>query len=425
MKRIFTLKNLLGTLCLLTTLSMSAQSDRIADARHTASQEADKRVDDYLKLVKLGYSEREIYEDLGNVNFLTENYESAAFWYQKLVDLAGIRAIPESYQERYKYAMHKAGIIQYSEVVAQRDWVSRIKDDYQIERSSHAAQLTRSLAENYKMPEFGRNDAYPNTESLDALRALSEADLVQMQSERAAVQNAYLPPVSVTADGRTAYFSKAVFVKPLYGIFSKKQLVHKIFRAENINGQWGNVREVAVAPKYASAMHPAVSADGSRLYFASDMPGTFGKFDIYVADIGRDGSTGAPRNMGEKINTRKNDLYPSLAGGDILFFASDGHDGYGGLDLYAARVARRSVGLAINIGSPFNSMEDEFALNLQTEDGIAYVMSNRGAARDDIQQLVFSYFEAENNHVAENRYSFKEILATEPSQSYANTMFED
>ena len=110
MKRIFTLKNLLGTLCLLTTLSLSAQSDRIADARHTASQEADKRVDDYLKLVKLGYSEREIYEDLGNVNFLTENYESAAFWYQKLVDLAGIRAIPESYQERYKYAMHKAAL---------------------------------------------------------------------------------------------------------------------------------------------------------------------------------------------------------------------------------------------------------------------------------------------------------------------------
>ena len=79
-----------------------------------------------------------------------------------------------------------------------------------------------------------------------------------MQSERMAVQNAYMPPVSVTADGRTAYFSKAVFVKPLYGIFSKKQLVHKIFRADNVNGQWANIREVAVAPKYASAMHPAV-----------------------------------------------------------------------------------------------------------------------------------------------------------------------
>ncbi|MBC2840413.1 PD40 domain-containing protein [Robiginitalea sp. SC105] len=425
MKRIIALKNLLGFLSLLCAFGLTAQSGSMADAQLSASAEADKRVDDYLKLAKLGYSEREIYEDLGNVNFLTENYESAAFWYQKLVDLAGIRALPESYQERYKYAMHKAGIIQYSEVVAQRDWVSRIKEDYQIERSTHAAQLTRSLAENYKMPDFGRADTYPNTEGLEALRAMSEADLVQMQSERMAVQNAYMPPVSVTADGRTAYFSKAVFEKPLYGIFSKKQLVHKIFRAENVNGQWANIQEVAVAPKYASAMHPAVSSDGTRLYFASDMPGTYGKYDIYVADIRRDGSPGAARNLGEKINTRKNDLYPSLVGGDILFFASDGHAGFGGLDLYAARIARRSVGLAINIGSPFNSGEDEFALNLQTDEGMAYVMSNRGAARDDIHQLVFSYYDTEQRSLADNRYTFKEILANEPSQSYVNTMFED
>lgn len=426
MKRVITSKKILGCLFLMVAFSLPAQSGRDISNKLSASAEADKRVDDYLKLVKLGYSDREIYEDLGNVNFLTENYESAAFWYQKLVDLAGMRAVPESYQERYKYALHKAGIVQYSEVAAQRDWVSRIKEDYQIERSSHAAQLTRSLAENYKMPDFGRTDTHPSTEGLDALRALSEADLVQMQSERTAVQNAYLPPVSVTADGRTAYFSKAVFVKPLYGVFSKKQLVHKIFRAENQNGQWVNVTEVDVAPKYASAMHPAVSHDGTRLFFSSDMPGTFGKYDIYVAEIQRDGSPGAPRNLGDKVNTRKNDMYPSLVGNDILFFASDGHDGYGGLDLYAARIARRSVGLAINIGSPFNSTEDEFALNLETDKGMAFVMSNRGTSKnDDIRQLVFSYFDTEKNSLAQNRYGFREILSTEPSASYANTMFED
>ena len=419
------IKIILGSLCLLASFSMQAQK-QVASASELATRlEADKRIDDYLKLVKLGYSEQEIYEDLGNVNFLTENYQTAAFWYQKLIDLSGPDQVPASYQERYQYALHNAGIVDNTEVAAHRDWFSKIREDYQIERSSHAVELTRSLAENYHMPDFGRSGHLRDTEGLNALRALSEADLVQMQSERDAIQNAYLPPVAVTADGRTAYFSKAVLVQPLYGIFSKKQLVHKIYKAERVNGEWANVREVAVAPKHASAMHPAVSADGRRLYFASDMPGTFGKYDLYVADIRADGTTGMARNLGEKVNTRKNDLYPSLVGNDILFFASDGHDGYGGLDLYAARVANRSIGMAVNIGSPFNSREDEFALNLQTDKGMAYVMSNRDMPGQELRELVFSYYDTDKGSLAQNRYEFMEILSVQPEASYTNTLFED
>lgn len=425
MNKLNPLKMIFGSLCLLVALSMQAQKAGASTSELATRHEADKRIDDYLKLVKLGYSEREIYEDLGNVNFLTENYQTAAFWYQKLIDLTGTEQVPDSYQERYQYALHKAGVVDNTQVVAHHDWFSKIREDYQIERSSHAVELTRSLADNYHMPDFGRDSHLRDTEGLDALRALSEADLVQMQSERKAVQNAYLPPVAVTADGRTAYFSKAVFVQPLYGLFSKKQMVHKIYKAERINGEWTNVQEVAVAPKYASAMHPAVSADGRRLYFTSDMPGTFGKYDLYVADIRADGSTGVARNMGEKINTRKNDMYPSLVGNDILFFASDGRDGYGGLDLYAARVASRSVGLAVNIGSPFNSRQDEFALNLQTDKGIAYVMSNRGMPGEQLQELVFSYEDTNKGSLAQNRYEFMEILSVQPEASYTNTFFED
>lgn len=395
-------------------------------AQRTSRAEADKRIEAYMELVKLGYSDREIYEDLGNVSFLTENYETAAFWYQKLIDLAGMDAVPESYQERYQYALHKAGIVPNQDVAAQRDWFSRIKEDYQIDRSSHAAELTRSLAENYKMPDFGRDGRRGETEGLDALRAMSDADLAYMQQENMHEQVAYTPPVALTADGRTAYFSKPELVKPLYGLFSKKQLVHKIYRAEKVNGEWANLQEVALAPKYASAMHPAVSADGSRLYFASDMPGTFGKYDIYVADIDRQGRAGTARNLGEKVNTRKNDLYPSLVAGDILFFASDGRDGFGGLDLYAARVARRSVGLAINIGSPFNSVDDEFALNLNTDRGMAFVMSNRGTQADDIRELVFSYYDQKRNSLAQNTGNFMEMISVRPaSNSYAETFFEE
>ena len=425
MINVITVRTCLVCLLLTGSMSLQAQQDRISDKELSERVEADRRIDDYLKLVKLGYSEREIYEDLGNANFLSENYETAAFWYQKLIDLSGAEAVPTSYVERYKYAQHKAGIVSHTNLVAERDWFSKIKEDYQIERSSHAVELTQTLAANYTMPEFGRTGHQGDMDGLNALRAMSEAELDQLQSNRIGIQNAYLPPVAVTANGQIAYFSKAVYVKPLTGLFSKKQLVHKLYRAERVNGEWKRIKELPIAPKYASAMHPAVSADGKRLYFASDMPGTFGKYDIYVAEIQPNGKLGIARNLGEKINTRKNDMYPTLVGTDILFFASDGREGYGGLDLYAARVARQSVGLAVNIGSPFNSRDDEFALNLRTDKGMAHVMSNRGAPAEDVRELVFSYYDTDKNSLAENRYSFMEIISVEPQGSYAETHFED
>ena len=69
---------------------------------------------------------------------------------------------------------------------------------------------------------------------------------------------AYNAPIAITEDGRTAYFSKAVYTKPLVGVFSKKELVHRIFKANNVNGEWQNIKEVALVPKHYSAIHPTV-----------------------------------------------------------------------------------------------------------------------------------------------------------------------
>jgi Tol biopolymer transport system component len=217
-----------------------------------------------------------------------------------------------------------------------------------------------------------------------------------------------------------------VLEKPLTGLFSKKQLRHKLYRADYVEGEWKNIQEVPVAPKYASAMHPAISKDGKRLFFASDMPGSFGQFDIYVADIQRDGSLGVAKNLGEKVNTRKNDLYPQLLDDQLLFFASEGHDGYGGLDLYAVQVASRRVGLAVNVGSPFNSGKDDYALRLKQEKGRAYVMSNRATQSNVVQELVFAYNSADNSRLADNGdYRFLELRPLENTTQYTNTVFED
>ena len=257
--------------------TVSAQRTN-ASTEYIKQKEAEKRIKDYQKLIRLGYTDQEVFEDLGNVNFLSENYETAAFWYQKLIDLSGVDNVSPSYHERYLYARQQAGLEKSEPVVAQRDWYSRIKEDYQIDQGPTQDKLTRQLAENYRMPEFGRRSATTNTVSIPEHQSYAS-----VASKKGA--KAYAPPVAVSADGRTAYFTKVVHVKPLYGVFSKKQPLTKIFKAKKVGEEWTNVEEVAVCPKYASALHPAISNDGKRLFFASDMPGTFGKYDIYVSEI--------------------------------------------------------------------------------------------------------------------------------------------
>lgn len=408
------------------TVLLSAQGSAGEASHEALRQEADKQIEDYLKLVKMGYSEQEIFEDLGNVNFLTGNFRTAAFWYQKLMDLLGEEYVSLNYQERYMVALHKAGIRHFPELDVERDWYTRIREDYYIQKGPVADKLTRSLAENYRKPEFLNNADSPSEEAIKRLQSYAIPRQAELRGQKLGVEHAYNPPVALTADGRTAFFSRAVMEKPLYGLFSKKEVMHKLFRADYIDGDWKNIQEVPVAPKYASAMHPAISKDGKRLFFASDMPGSYGQYDIYVADIRRDGSLGVAKNLGEKVNTRENDLYPRLLDDQLLFFASEGHGGFGGLDLYAVQVASRRVGLAVNVGSPFNSGKDDFALSLSQEKGRAYVMSNRATSQHVVQELVFAYEAQDNSRLAENgRYRFLEMRPLQTTAQYTSTMFED
>lgn len=408
------------------TVLLSAQGSAGEASHEALRQEADKQIEDYLKLVKMGYSEQEIFEDLGNVNFLTGNFRTAAFWYQKLMDLLGEEYVSLNYQERYMVALHKAGIRHFPELDVERDWYTRIREDYYIQKGPVADKLTRSLAENYRKPEFLNNADSPSEEAIKRLQSYAIPRQAELRGQKLGVEHAYNPPVALTADGRTAFFSRAVMEKPLYGLFSKKEVMHKLFRADYIDGDWKNIQEVPVAPKYASAMHPAISKDGKRLFFASDMPGSYGQYDIYVADIRRDGSLGVAKNLGEKVNTRENDLYPRLLDDQLLFFASEGHGGFGGLDLYAVQVASRRVGLAVNVGSPFNSGKDDFALSLSQEKGRAYVMSNRATSQHVVQELVFAYEAQDNSRLAENgRYRFLEMRPLKTTAQYTSTMFED
>ncbi|MDC0008300.1 cell envelope biogenesis protein OmpA [bacterium] len=380
--------------------------------------------DNYEKLKNLGYSEQEICEDLGNANFLLEKFDNAVFWYKKLMAMSTNQQLDANYQTRYEFAL-KQSTGANSIASNKSDWLTQIKNDYQLKRTFEKNKEMLSDAEVYNKLDFQPN-----------LRSLSLDYLVEYERKKAfrseasrkkkIAQPMYEDPVAVTADGNTAYFSKVVYQKPSTGVFSKKEMIYKIYRTDKINGQWKNLREMALTPKYSSAKHPAISEDGKRLFFASDMPGSFGKYDIYAVDLDIKGKLGQSKNLGTKVNTKKNDLYPSIIEGNTLVFASEGREGHGGLDLFMTEIGTKKVGWATNLGSPINSSKDDFSMYLMSEKGIGYVVSNRGKDKNELQQVAFSFAAKKRKEVSrENELNFKSTLNKELKIDYTTSFFND
>lgn len=416
-------KNYFLSYLLIVLIYLPSLAQEQANLKHTL---AAKQLDNYEKLKKLGYNEKEICQDLGNANFLLEKYDRAVFWYQRLKNLNKENELNEHYEKRLQFALQKTKNDD-SLIESNNDWLSQIKKDY---------QLTREFET--RRPQLTSNEVFKELDYRPNLRSLSLEYLVEYERKKAFQSDLskkpnknlerpkYEEPIAITADRNTAYFSKAVYVKPATGIFSKKELVYKIYRTDKIDGQWVNVREVPLTPKYASAKHPAISKNGTRLFFASNMPGSFGNYDIYATDINRNGITGQVKNLGKKVNTKKNDLYPSLLEDNTLVFASEGREGYGGLDLYMTQIGQKKVGLATNLGSPINSSKDDFSMYLMAERGIGYVLSNRGKNKNVLQQVAFSYSAKDSKpYEKKDKETLLNDLNNKLKIDYTTTVFED
>ncbi|UPQ78478.1 OmpA family protein [Flavobacterium azooxidireducens] len=147
--------------------------------------------------------------------------------------------------------------------------------------------------------------------------------------------------------------------------------------------------------KKYSVGHPSLSEDGRWLFFASDMPGGYGETDLYVVQIAEDGTMGSPQNLGPTINTIGNEMFPFFRNG-TLYFSSDGHYGWGDLDIYESKFfGALKFSDPRNLGSPINSNKDDFAFILDEEEKFGYVSSNRaqGKGCDDIYYFTKSKHE--------------------------------
>ena len=136
--------------------------------------------------------------------------------------------------------------------------------------------------------------------------------------------------------------------------------------------------------------HPSISPDGYTLFFSSDMPGGSGGMDIYRVKKDSLGVWGKVENMGEKVNTAGNELFPYFSPDSIFYFASNGHVGLGGLDLYEAKMKNGQVSRIYNMGMPVNSQYDDFGLYINEDLKSGFISSNRksGDMDDDIYDLV-------------------------------------
>lgn len=191
-------------------------------------------------------------------------------------------------------------------------------------------------------------------------------------------------PASFSPDGRTVYFTRSYKGKSKKENGIKTNLL-KIFYAEKIAGGWSVPKPFVYNSTEYSVGHPAISPDGKTLYFASDMPGGQGGTDIWMCSLSN-GSWSAPANLGNVINTTENEMFPYLSEDGTLFFASEGHPGYGALDIFSSKFQDGKWSVPSNLKSPINSSFDDFALAFIPGTKNGFFSSNRpgGQGNDDI-----------------------------------------
>jgi len=217
-----------------------------------------------------------------------------------------------------------------------------------------------------------------------------------------------------TKDFKKVYFTRDNYTDSQLNRASDGIAYLALFKADvNEDGTWTNIEPLPFNSIEYSTGHPALSNDGKKLYFVSDMPGSLGKTDIYVVNILEDNTYSAPKNLKE-LNTAKREMFPFMSKDNILYFASDGRNGLGGLDIYASNFETNIPSEPVHLVKPLNSKRDDFSLIIDSEKKTGYFSSNRsgGKGNDDI----YSFVEDEPIVFDCNQYIVAKVIDTKTAQ---------
>lgn len=348
-------------------------------------------------LLKEKKQSQEVLEKLGDSYFYTKDMPEAIKWYSTLMENHKKTVNPDYY---YKLAQAFKSTGNYEKA---DEWyqlysgkkVNSLSDlnnilntnDFEIEKAS-ASSAVSDFAPSFYGDKIvfssarGDGDIYKwtNQPYLDLYVGAvdEEGEIVNVVPFSSEINSKKHESNAVfTKDGKTMYFTRNNSKN------GKNKITHlKTYKAEFIDGEWRNIKELPFNGRNHSIIHPALSEDNTKLYFSSDMTGSIGGYDIYVVDI-NNGEFGSPKNLGDKINTTSNELFPFVTNNAVYFTSNRYENNFGGLDVYKADLNGATIENTTNLGAPINSNEDDFSFIINEENKTGYFASNRNSGLSD------------------------------------------
>ncbi len=418
------IKNTLYTaLILLVSLCVQGQKKAMAKADSQYDQYAYvDAIKTYERIYKGGYKSADILQKLGNSYYFKADLEGASKYYGELMDL-NQEVEPEYY---YRYAQSLKAVKDYTKAdkmlaifnqksgndsraklaANQKDYLETIKKNYgrfnldNCSINSPYSDYGSAFYDNKLVFCSARSQSTISSQNkqewtgedftdLYQCNIAQDGKLVSTKSFSNVLNTKYHESTPVyTKDGGTVYFTRNNYLNNNRGTDEKATTLLKIYKAELKGGKWTNVKSLPFNSDLYSVAHPALSTDENTLYFASNMPGTIGQLDIFKVSINGNDSYGTPVNLGSTINTEGRETFPFISADNELYFATDGHPGLGGLDVFVSNITGKDqvYSSPINLGEPLNSPKDDFSFIINTDTREGYVTSNRdgGVGSDDI-----------------------------------------
>ena len=394
----------------------------LVNAQEVKTSKADKYYDKfayvdavktYEKVAEKGHKSVEVFQKLGNAYYFQSKLEEANKWYTKL--FAMNQEVESELYFRYAQTLKAVGDYKKADQMmekfyqksgtdnrariakSQKDYLAEIKKNsgrYRIQNAGINSEFSDYGTAFYKdelvfasardtgsissRKHSWTNQSYTN---LYGAKVTDNGNFESPEKFSKSVSSRFHESTPVfTQDGNTMYFTRNNFNNGKKGRDSERTILLKLYKATKEGDKWTNVTELPFNSNEYSVAHPALSPDEKTLYFASNMPGTIGgdQSDIFKVSINADGSYGTPENLGDKINTEGRETFPYVTDNNELYFASDGHPGLGGLDVFVTQLKDDgSVGSIKNVGEPVNSKMDDFAFLIDNKTKNGFVSSNR------------------------------------------------
>lgn len=407
-------------LLLLFSIGLQAQDRALKKADKTFNKESYvSAIQIYERLANKGMGSEQIYEKLGDANYFNANYVEAEQWYTKRYELKG--TFPKEFLYRYGQSLKSAGKNnQATQIMAQyaKENPTQLRTKSQMQ--AKAQQSIKKGSDVFTVENINTNSKYSDYSSTikgDTI-IFASARTRTMGNQIYARTGQPFTNLYYTVKQAEGNYSKAeLYSKNTFSIFheaspvftkdgntmyytqnelkenNQKRVVnglYKIYKSVKQKGKWKSLGVQDIfAQDSARVAHPALSPDGKTLYFASDAKGTFGQSDLFKVSINEDGSYTAPENLGNTINTEGRESYPFVTKDNILLFASDGHPGQGGFDIFALDLNQKGA-VPVHLSAPLNSAFDDFGLNWDRQTNNGVFTSNRPEGQGDDDLYVFT-----------------------------------